>query len=203
MLRPSAIARPPITPGVHRTPARRARMRPGVVLLALGTAFGAGACLPPPPVGTTCTVVGQDPPSPVPLGNLAAVGRALEARFPTCFGGIVRTGDLSADIWVVGEDPAVRADALLLAGPGYTIGVHPSDHALVDVRALRSRIDADADELHAAGIPTHQTGVMIVNEGPRVLVGLQPDTPAARAALEQRYGADWLVILDYGPPTGG
>jgi hypothetical protein len=175
---------------------RRNRVRGGAAVVAVVAVLGLGACLPP--VGAQpCTPVGAVP-EEIPNGDLGAVGDALEARFPTCFGGIVRTGDLSADIYVVGHHPAVLAAAQVLAGPAYTLTVHVSDHTLADVRSLKLRIEADADELHAAGIPTHQTGIRIVAEGPRVLVGLEPDTPEARAGLEARYGADWLVIVGYG-----
>jgi hypothetical protein len=142
-------------------------------------------------------VAGENPVGQIPMGDLGALSDALEARFPTCFGGVVRTGDLSADIYVVGQDPSVLLLAQQLIGSTYALTMRSSDHALADVRALKHQIDADADELHAAGIPTQQTGIRIESAGPRVLVGLSPDTPAARAALEQRYGADWLVILGY------
>ena len=170
----------------------------GVAVVALAAVLGGTACLPPPV--QVCPVAGEAPGS-VPLDDLAAVGDALEARFPTCFGGIVRTGAHSADVYVVGQYAPVLVLARQLAGPTFTIAMRASDHAIADVRALKQRIDDDADELHAAGIPTQQTGIIIVAEGPRVLVGLDPDTPLARAALEARYGANWLVIMAYGPPT--
>jgi hypothetical protein len=178
---------------------RRARMRAsgGVAAVALAAVLGGSACLPPP-VNLTCPAVGAVP-AGVPLDDLAALRDALEARFPTCFGGVVRTGPHSADIYVVGEDGPVFALAQQLAGPTFDLTLRASDRALADVRALKHQIDADADELHAAGIPTQQTGITVTAAGPRVLVGLWPDSVAGRTALEERYGTGWLVIMAYGP----
>jgi hypothetical protein len=167
------------------------------MVVALAGLLGTSACLPP--IGQPCPAVGDEPSVPAIPGDLGAVSDALEARFPACFGGIVRTGDSSADLYVVGNNPPVLALAQLLAGPGYTLTARSSDHAYADVRDLKHQIDDDADELHAAGIPTNDTGIVILSAGPRVLVGIHPDTAAARAALETRYGADWLLILHYGP----
>jgi hypothetical protein len=180
-----------------RSRRRRARVSGGAMVVALAGLLGTSACLPP--LGQPCPAVGDDPVGQVDPGDLGAVSDALEARFPACFGGIVRTGDLSAVISVVGDNPPVLALAQVLAGPDYTVTVRSSDHTLADVRALKHQVDADADELHAAGIPTNDTGIKIVAAGPRVLVGIDPDTAAARTALETRYGADWLLILHYGP----
>jgi hypothetical protein len=196
MVDASTTAPAPVKTGADRSRRRRARASGGAMAVALAALLGTSACLPP--LGQTCPAVGADPAVPNP-GDLAAVGSALEARFPACFGGIVRTGDESADIYVVGEQAPVLALAQALAGPDYTVTMRSSDHALADVRALKTQVDADADELHAAGIPTNETGIRIVAAGPRVLVGIEPDTAAARAGLESRYGADWLLILHYGP----
>jgi hypothetical protein len=172
-----------------------------MTVVALVAVLGGSACWPAP-IGGSCPVAGAAPIS-IPLDDLAALGDALEARFPTCFGGIVRTGPSSADIYVVGAHAPVLVLAQQLAGPTIGITLRPGDHALRDVRALKTQIDGDAGELHAAGIPTQSTGIVIVAAGPRVLVGLDPDTPAARAALEQRYGAGWLQIEAYGPIQPG
>jgi hypothetical protein len=178
---------------------RRARMRAsgGLATLALAAVLGGSACFPPPPLGT-CPVAGSEPVTPIP-DDLAALSDALEARFPSCFGGVVRTGPSSADLYVVGGHAPVLVLAQQLLGPTFDLTLRASDHALADVRALKHQIDADADELHGLGIPTSATGIRIVAAGPRVLVGLWPDSQAARTALEQRYGADWLVIEAYGP----
>jgi hypothetical protein len=169
----------------------------GAAVVALATALGGSACLPPPPVGEQCPVAGQEPAGPIPLDDLAAVGDALEARFPTCFGGIVRTGPHSADIYVVGLHLPVLTLAEALAPLGYSIDLRASDHALADVRELKSQIDADRDELADDGIFVQGTGIRIDDAGPRVLVGIDPDTSAARAGLESRYGADWLIIRHF------
>jgi hypothetical protein len=173
----------------------RVRAGGGAAVVALVAGLGVSACLPPPPV-TTCSPVGAVP-DPIQFQDLGALSHALEARFPTCFGGVVRTGDHSADLYVIGQDPAVLLLAEQLIGPGFAFTERASDHALADVRLLKQQIDADADDLHAAGIPTQATGIKIVAAGPRVLVGIWPDSAEARAGLEERYGADWLLIIAY------
>jgi hypothetical protein len=197
MVDASTTAPAPAPAGADRSRRRRARVGGGAMVVALAGLLGTSACLPP--LGQPCPAVGADPTGQVNPGDLGAVSDALEARFPACFGGIVRTGDESAVISVVGDNPPVLALAQVLAGPEYTVTVRSSDHTLADVRVLKTQVDADADELHAAGIPTNDTGIRIVAAGPRVLVGIDPDTAAARTALETRYGADWLLILHYGP----
>ena len=173
----------------------------GVAAVALAAVLGGSACLPPP-VSLNCPAVGTVP-AGVPLDDLAALRDALEARFPTCFGGVVRTGPSSADIYVVGSHAPVLVLAQQLMGPTFTIAMRASDHAVADVRALKAQIDADADELHAAGIPTQDTGIRMVAEGPRVLVGLWPYTQAGVTALEARYGTGWMDIQAYGPVEPG
>jgi hypothetical protein len=169
----------------------------GAAVVALAATLGGSACLPPPGGTLQCPVAGQEPAGPIPFDDLAAVGDALEARFPTCFGGIVRTGPNAVDIYVVGLHLPVLTLAEGLIGPTYSVTLRASDHAIADVRDLKAEIDADADELHAAGIFTQATGIRIAGVGPRVLVGIDPDTAAARAGLESRYGADWLTIFHY------
>jgi hypothetical protein len=150
-----------------------------------------------------CRAAGPEPTVPDIPGDLASIADALEQRFPSCFGGIGNAGPFAADVWVVGEDPAVLAEARRLTGPRYTVTMLPSDHAVADVRALKRTIDADRTELHDDGIITHDSGITIEAGGPRVLIGISPYSAEARAALEERYGADWLIVEDYGEVIPG
>jgi hypothetical protein len=130
------------------------------------------------------------------------VGDALEARFPSCFGGIVNTGEaippLRATIFVIGEDPAVLELAEQLFGPGVEVTMQPSDIALRDVRELKHRIEEDvaSGELADEGIVVNGAAIRQRQDGPRVLVLLGTDTPEARARLEELYGRGWLEIVE-------
>jgi hypothetical protein len=150
-----------------------------------------------------CDLAGPDPASESLPDDLAAVGDALEARFPSCFGGIVRTGPAAADLYVVDLAPEVEDLAQELLGPGFTLTVLPSDQAMADIRATKLQIDDDAGQLHAQGIPTNGTGIRNGPEGPRVLVGLSPYSADAAAQLEDLYGADTLIIEEYGQVIPG
>jgi hypothetical protein len=147
------------------------------------------------PSGTNvCDLAGQEPARHIPSWNLAGVSGALEARFPTCFGGIARTGPHTADLYVVNAEPVVLDLAQQLVGPGFTFTLKPSNHTQAQVKALKNRIDFDHDELHAAGVPTHSTSIQNFDGGPRVVVYIYPDTADARAELERRYGTDTMSI---------
>jgi hypothetical protein len=150
-----------------------------------------------------CDLAGPDPASEILPDDLAAVGDALEARFPSCFGGIVRTGDSSADLYIVDMVPEVKDMAQELLGPDFDLTALPSDQALADIEALKDRIDGDAGQLHSGNIPTSGTGIRIESEGPRVLVGLSPYSADAASQLEELYGADSLVIEEYGTVIPG
>jgi hypothetical protein len=149
-----------------------------------------------------CDLAGPDPATNFPSWDVAGIGDALEARFPSCFGGIVNTGGGAAtttvDIYVLGEDPAVLALAHELFGPGVEVTMRPSDLAITDVRATKQRIDGDVADgsLAAEGITVNITGIRIEDDGPRVWLGLGTDTPEIRARLEELYGDGWLTMTE-------
>jgi hypothetical protein len=152
--------------------------------------------------GTDCDLAGPDPATDPAPWDVAGVGDALEARFPSCFGGIVNTGEaippLRATIFVIGEDPAVLELAEQLFGPGVEVTMQPSDIALRDVRELKHRIEEDvaSGELADEGIVVNGAAIRQRQDGPRVLVLLGTDTPEARARLEELYGRGWLEIVE-------
>jgi hypothetical protein len=150
-----------------------------------------------------CGLAGPEPEGGVGPDDLSGVGHALEARFPSCFGGIVRTGPRSADLYVVDLVPDVKARAQQLLGPDYELTTLPSDNALVDIKALKEQIDDDAGQLHAAGIDTFDTGIHRTSEGPRVLIGIDPYSPEAVEQLEELYGRDNLLIKNFGSVRPG
>jgi hypothetical protein len=150
-----------------------------------------------------CDLAGPETAGELQPDDLADVGGALEARFPSCFGGIVRTGPSSADLYVVDEFPGVKEAAQQMLGPGFTLTVLPSARALVDIEALKSKIDEDAGQLHAAGISTYGTGIRIESDGPKVLLGISPYSSAAVDQIEELYGADSLIIQDFGAVIPG
>jgi hypothetical protein len=150
-----------------------------------------------------CGLAGPEPASRDLRDDLAGVGDVLEARFPSCFGGIVRTGPTSVDLYVVDLVPDVIEAAREMLGPGYEVTPLRSDRAFADIRALKERIDRDAGQLHAMGIETSSTGIRIASSGPRVLVGLQPYSAEAVEQLEERYGEDKLIVEEYGQTIPG
>lgn len=163
---------------------------------------------PDPDTGGNEQTCGGDLAGPEPArgdlrGDLAGVSDALEARFPSCFGGIVRTGPTSADVYVIDLVPEVVEAAGELVGPDYRLNPLPSDKAFADIRALKARIDGDAGPLHAVGVETAQSAIRISSEGPRVYLGISPYTPEAAAQLEELYGADSLIIDEYGATIPG
>jgi len=150
-----------------------------------------------------CGLAGPEPASRDLRDDLAGVSDVLEARFPSCFGGIARTGPNSADLYVIDLVPAVVEAAQQLLGPDFEITPLPSDRAFVDIRALKDRIDRDQGVLHSMGIETTQTGVILASPGPRVWVGLLPYTAEAAEQLEERYGADKLIVEEFSNPIPG
>jgi|RhiMethySRZTD1v2_1073278.scaffolds.fasta_scaffold727026_1 hypothetical protein len=152
--------------------------------------------------GEACGLAGPGSANAVPPDGIAEVSDVLEARFPSCFGGIVRQGPTTADVYVVGEVAEVFQAAQQLL-PGYDLTLLPSDNTMADVRAMKEQIDDDAGQLHAAGIQTHGTGIRIGSDGPRVYVGLSPYTPEAAHQLEESYGADFLLIEEFGEVIPG
>jgi hypothetical protein len=152
--------------------------------------------------GAECDLAGPDPATDPAPWDVAGVGDVLEARFPSCFGGIANTGEavepLRVAIWVIGEDPAVLERAEELFGPDVEVTMRPSDLALRDVRELKHRIDDDiaSGELADEGIVVHGAAIRQMVDGPRVLVLLGTDTPEARARLEELYGRGWLEIVE-------
>jgi hypothetical protein len=150
-----------------------------------------------------CGLAGPDPAHVIIPDDVAGVGDVLEARFPSCFGGIVRTGPNSADLFVIDLVPEVKELAQQLLGPNFAITALPSDHALKDIEALKVEIDEDAGQLHAAGVDTWSSGVRITSEGPRVMLGIDPYSPEAVERLEELYGANTLLVQNYGPVHPG
>jgi hypothetical protein len=150
-----------------------------------------------------CDLAGPDAASESFPDHLRAVGDALEERFPSCFGGIARTGPSAADLWVVDLAPEVKQAAQEMLGPDFLLTALPSDHALADVRAVKAQIDDNAAQLHSSGIPVAGTGIRLVTDGPRVLVGLSPYTREGVEQLEALYGDDVLLIDDYGAVIPG
>jgi hypothetical protein len=148
-------------------------------------------------------LAGPDPASEFLSDDLAVVGDALEAHFPSCFGGIVRTGPASADVYIVDMAPEVLELAQTMLGPGFDLTALPSDQAMADIKATKTQIDNDAGQLHTQGIPTYGTAIRIDAEGPRVLVGLSPYSADAASQLEELYGADALIIEEYGQVIPG
>jgi hypothetical protein len=68
-------------------------------------------------------------------------------------------------------------------------------------RALQAQISADMPSLIAAGIPVNTLGFDPVRD--KVQVGLYPLTPEAKAAIERRYSADKVDVIEQEslPPT--
>jgi len=163
---------------------------------------------PDPDTGGNEQTCGGDLAGPEPArgdlrGDLAGVSDALEARFPSCFGGIVRTGPTSADLYVIDLVPEVVEAGRELVGPEYRLTPLPSDNAMADIRALKEQIDGDAGPLHAVDVQTFQSGIRISSEGPRVYLGISPYTPEAVEQLEELYGADSVIVVEYGATIPG
>jgi hypothetical protein len=120
---------------------------------------------------------------------------ALEAAYPTTFAGLVNLQGGRVDVYVVDEPDDLATVARPALGPGPTMTVHQAPRTLADIRALKSRIDADAAELEAAGVRFTGAGIRIADGGPRVVVIYGPDTPSALDELEERYGADEILPI--------
>ncbi len=69
-------------------------------------------------------------------------------------------------------------------------------------RALQARISADMPSLIAAGVPVNTLGFDPVSD--KVQVGIYPLTAEARTAVERRYSADKVQVIEQEslPPTG-
>jgi hypothetical protein len=149
-----------------------------------------------------CDLAGPDPTTDPDAWDVDGVSDALEARYPSCFGGIVNTGEalgpFSVDLYVVGEDPAVLELAEELFGPEVAVTMRPSDMALSDIRDVKHRIDDDMASgfLEDEGIVVNGASIRFLDDGPRVYVLLGTDTPEVRARLEEIYGPGRLDMVE-------
>lgn len=155
--------------------------------------------LAPPP--TKATVV---PGTPGVIPNPSGLGSELKARFPALYGGIVgdgTSGTTTTFASVIAEtkrDPQLEAYALA-HGHGLSLRFVLCQHSYVELVRLRDRITREHDQLVAQGIELTMWGPDEIDN--RVLVGLSRVTPKAVAALQARYGADLLIIVEEQPAT--
>lgn len=128
--------------------------------------------------------------------DLAAVESALAERFPDTFGGLVNTGNQTVKIFAVDRSLAVENAAKGLLGRAYRVRVRPTVHSLRATRALKLRIEKERAELGRLGLAIAGVGIHIADPGgPKVLLGLTPNTSNNRTLLCRRYGSDRLIIL--------
>lgn len=143
---------------------------------------------------------------PQPSGNsnlldadLAQLNASLERDYPDTYGGLVNTRDNSIDLYVTEGHLEALVAARAQLGGGWKVTPRIAHHTLAAVHSLATEIErARATILKDSGLAFVGLGIRIESDGPRVLVvGLQPDTNAAKAKLARLYGgSDWFTYID-------